>query len=85
LATITGCLDRNGDAFVLRDVAGADAPKARSWRSGFLKKSSRSVVLVDEAQRLALEARIGQRVEATGVLDNREMRARSLLVEGPCD
>src|SRR5438552_2533587 len=34
-ATITGCLEKHGDGFQLKDTSGADAPKARSWKSGF--------------------------------------------------
>jgi hypothetical protein len=76
--TITGCLERHDAAFRLKDTAGADAPKSRSWKSGFLKKSSSSIDVVDGANRLKLKDHVGQRVSVTGVLVEREMQARSL-------
>jgi cytoskeletal protein RodZ len=84
--TITGCLERDNDTFRLKDATGADAPKGRSWKSGFLKKGSASIQIVDAANRLKLANHIGRRVSVTGSLLNREMRARSLQRVGTsCD
>ena len=84
--TITGCLERDNDTFRLRDTTGADAPKSRSWKSGFLKKGSASIEIVDVANRLKLATHIGQRVSVTGMLLDREMQARSLQrVGASCD
>jgi hypothetical protein len=84
--TITGCLESAHDAFRLKDTSGADAPKARSWKSGFLKKGSPSIEVVDAANRLQLPAHVGQRVSVTGVLVDREMKARSLKrIATSCD
>jgi len=77
-STITGCLELDEGTFWLRNASGADVPKSRSWRSGFLKKGSSSVELVDAANTLKLPNYVGQRVAATGMLANREMLARSL-------
>jgi len=77
-ATITGCLELDEETFWLKDTSGVDAPKSWSWRSGFLKKRSSPIELVDATNTLKLAKYIGQRVAATGVLMNREMRARSL-------
>ena len=76
--TITGCLANDDDTFVLKDTSGADAPKARSWRSGFLKKRAATIELLDATKALRLPSYVGQRVEATGMLVNHEMRAHSL-------
>jgi len=76
--TITGCLERDADKFRLRDTVGVDAPKLRSWKSGFLKKGSASIAIVDAANRLKLGNHIGERVTVTGVLLDRQMQARSL-------
>ena len=76
--TITGCLELDEETFWLKDAAGVDAPKSRSWRSGFLKRRSSQIELVDAANTLKLPNYVGQRVAATGTLLNREMRARSL-------
>jgi hypothetical protein len=76
--TITGCLQRDDETFRLKDTDGADAPKARSWKTGFLKKSSASIEIVDAANRLKLNNHVGERVTVTGTLVDREMRARTL-------
>ena len=55
-----------------------DAPKSRSWKSGFLKKRAASITISDAANALTLSNYVGQRVAATGMLMNREMQARSL-------
>jgi hypothetical protein len=76
--TITGCLERADETFRLKDTAGVDAPKSRSWKSGFLKKGSASIEVVDAANRLRLPDQVGRRVSVTGTLVDREMRVRSL-------
>jgi hypothetical protein len=76
--TITGCLERDAETFRLKDTAGENAPKARSWKSAFLKKGSSSVEVTDAANRVKLPAHVGQRVSVTGTLVDREMQVRSL-------
>ena len=83
--TISGCLANDEGTFWLKDTSGADAPKARSWKSGFLKKRPAAIELVDETNTLRLAPYVGQRVSATGVLMNRGMRAQSLRrIGGSC-
>jgi hypothetical protein len=77
-ATITGCVERDAETFWLKDTSGEDAPTSRSWRSGFLRKRPARVELLDETHALNLSSYVGQRVAATGTLENREMKARSL-------
>jgi hypothetical protein len=83
--TITGCLETTiqGDRFRLTDTEGAGAPKARSWRSGFLKKRPAPVELVDLSDLAGLRKYVGHRVAATGLLSSRELRVRSLESAGP--
>jgi hypothetical protein len=76
--TVTGCLEAAGDTFRLKDASGADAPKARSWKSGFLKKGTATIDVVDGAHTLRLADQVGHRVSVTGTLVDREMQARSL-------
>jgi len=76
--TITGCLAREDAAYKLKDTTGNNAPKARSWKSGFLKKGAAPVDVYDTANRLKLPAHVGQRVSVTGELRDREMYVRSL-------
>ena len=73
--TMMGCVERDGDTFRLKDT---DAPKSRSWKSGFLKKNSASIELVDEANRVSLTEHVGRRVSVSGVLVDREMQVGSL-------
>jgi hypothetical protein len=76
--TITGCLQHDDQTFWLKDASGTDAPKTRSWRSGFLTKRPPHLEVVDAAKTLKLSNYVGQRVAATGALVNRELQARSL-------
>jgi len=76
--TVAGCLQRNDQTLRLKDTTGADAPKSRSWKSGFLKKGSASIDLVDPANKLRLANHIGHRVTVTGTLDHGQMHVRSL-------
>ncbi len=81
--TISGCLESNDRAFRLKDTSGADAPKSRSWKSGFLMKRSAAIRLVDAANTLKLASHVGQRVSATGTLVDGEMHARTLHSVAP--
>ena len=84
--TITGCLERNHETFELRDTSGPDAPRSRSWRSAFLKRSAASIEVVDTAGGVRLPSHVGQRVTVKGTLVDREMQVRSLQrVAASCD
>ena len=86
--TMTGCLEVSVDNedFRLTETEGANVPKARSWRSGFLKKQTAPVELRDLADPATARTYVGQRVVVTGVVENREMRVRSLRNSGKgCD
>lgn len=77
--TITGCLDRDGDEYRLTNAAGMGVPKTRSWKSGFLKKTSASsITVVDANRRSRLQDHVGQKVSVTGTLVNREMTLGTL-------
>ena len=84
-ATVVGCLEDDGPMFRLTDTTGADAPKARSWKSGFIKKGAAPVKLVGSSNALNLASHVGRRVSVTGTLANREMQADALhRVAGSC-
>ena len=78
VTTIEGCLVQSGDAYRLKGTSGVDAPKARSWKSGFLKKGPAMVDVVDTSESLGLPNRVGTRVSVTGMLVDREMQARAV-------
>jgi hypothetical protein len=82
--TISGCLEYDGKSAWLKDTSGADAPKTRNWKSGFLRKRSPRIALVDAAG--SASSYDGRRVSVTGVLVDREMRVNSLKpAAGDCD
>ena len=76
--TISGCLVRDGEVFQLKDTDGEHAPRSRSWKSGFIKKGSARIDLVDASHRLRLDSHVGHRVTVSGMLTDREMHARSI-------
>ena len=76
--TLSGCLEQTDETFRLKDTTGADAPKSRSWKSGFLKKGSATIALVNAPKKLKLPDHVGQRVSVTGLLVDREMQVRSM-------
>ena len=81
---VEGCLEQNGDGFRLKNTTGEDAPKSRSWKSGFLKKGSRPVDVVDWNNRL--KNHVGERVSVSGMFVDGEMRVRTLRrVAATCD
>ena len=84
ITTVSGCLEGtvDGAEFRLTETEGTDAPKARSWRSGFLKKRSAPIELVDFDNAAGLRKYVGHRVTATGVLEGRELRLRSVQSAG---
>jgi hypothetical protein len=83
--TLAGCVERNADVFLLKNASGDGAPKSRSWKSGFLRKKSLTVELVDRGYTHRLATYVGQRVETTGLLVDREMNVKALKVLGSCD
>ena len=76
--TIEGCLERDDDTFRLTDTTGTNAPTARSWKSGFLKKRPAAIEVRDAVKRVNLASHVGQRVSVTGTLVDRQMRVGSL-------
>ena len=84
-ATLAGCLAREENTFWLKDVSGDDAPKARSWKSGFLRKKAPSIELVDRGSGSRLAAYVGRKIETTGALVDHEMHVKTLRVLGACE
>ena len=84
--TITGCLEHDDQAFWLKDASGAEAPKSRSWKSGFLRRRASRIELAGSPDTLQLTSYVGQRIAATGVLVDREMRPHSVRrLASSCD
>jgi hypothetical protein len=84
--TVFGCLERSNTTFRLTDTDGVDAPKARSWKTAFLKKGSATIEVVDPGNRLKLASHVGQRLSVTGTLGDRQMQVRSIRrISASCD
>jgi hypothetical protein len=83
IVTISGCLEQDDETFRLKDTEGANAPKSRSWKSGFLKKGAAKVEIVDASNRLKLKTHVGKRVSVTGQLHEKEMLASSVRRVAP--
>lgn len=75
-AVIEGCLEQAGQTFRLKNTSGEDAPKTRSWKSGFLKKGTRPVDVVDWNDRL--KDHVGERITVSGMFVDGEMHVRTL-------
>ena len=83
--TVTGCLERGDNSFRLTETSGANAPKARSWKSGFLKKRASDLDVMDPAKKFKLKDHVGHRDALTGTVDGREMRVQSMRhLAGSC-
>jgi hypothetical protein len=78
ITTIVGCLENDGGIFRLKDTEGDHAPRSRSWKSGFIRKGSAKVELIDATNRLKLPSHVGYRVRVGGTLVDREMHASSV-------
>jgi hypothetical protein len=76
--TVTGCIERDEDVFRLTGTSGAHAPKARSWKSGFLKKRASDLAVVDAAKKVKLKDHVGHRDALTGTIEDGEMRVQSM-------
>jgi hypothetical protein len=86
VVTLTGCLVRSDKNFRLNDTTGANAPKSRSWKSGFLAKRSASISIVPASSELPLSRHVGERVTVSGTLIERQMQVRTLRrVSSSCD
>jgi hypothetical protein len=78
VTTIEGCLVQDDQQFRLKNTSGEDAPRGRSWKSGFLHKGSKTIDVLDTNHRLNLARHVGERVTITGLLDDRELQGTSL-------
>ena len=86
VVTLTGCLARSDNEFRLKDASGLNAPKSRSWKSGFLAKRSAQISIVPASGELPLSKHVGERVTVSGTLIDREMKVRTLRrVSSSCD
>ena len=77
--TLTGCLEADGRKFVLTDPEGSQAPKGRSWKTGFVTKKAKNVEVVGASSSVKLGDHLGRKVIVVGAIDrNTHLTARSI-------
>ena len=67
--TLTGCLKMDGGQYQLTNVEGSQVEKNRSWKSGFIKKSSRNIEVVGASPAVKLHDQLGHQVSVVGTKD----------------
>jgi hypothetical protein len=78
--TLTGCLKAEGTRYVLTDLQGVNVPKSRSWKSGYLRKTSRRYEVVSVSG-VKLREHIGHQVTVSGTANGgSQVRARTVKV-----
>ena len=83
--TMIGCLESDGSKYRLADVQGNQAPKGRSWKTGFVTKKTKNIDLVGASSTLNLKDNVGRKVSVIGVKDGEtHLKARSVKQIGTC-
>lgn len=76
--TITGCLERDDNAYRLTETSGKQAPKARSWKTAFLKKRAADLEVIDASRKLRLQNHVGHRDALTGHMKDGQLHVASM-------
>ena len=84
-ATLTGCLETDGDHFRLTDLPDAQAPKGRSWKTAYVTKSKKDVEILGTTN-LKLKDHVGHRITIVGTREtDTRVKAQSLkMVASRC-
>lgn len=65
--TLTGCLHADDSKFTLSDLPDNQAPKGRSWKTGFILKTPKDVKVVAASSAVKLKDHVGHKIAVTGV------------------
>ena len=83
--TMIGCLESDGSKYRLADVQGNQAPKGRSWKTGFVTKKTKNIDLVGAPASLKLQDHVGRKVSVSGLKDDdTHLKARTIKQLGSC-
>jgi hypothetical protein len=83
--TMIGCLESDGSTYRLADVQGNQAPKGRSWKTGFVTKKTKNIDLVGAPASLKLQDHVGHKVSVSGLKDDdTHLKARTIRQLGSC-
>ncbi|HEV3215042.1 MAG TPA: hypothetical protein VGZ27_04940 [Vicinamibacterales bacterium] len=69
MTTMTGCLKMDGKQYQLTDVEGSQIEKSRSWKTGFITKSTKSVQVIGASSNVRLNDQVGRKVSVVGTKD----------------
>lgn len=85
-ATLTGCLRADGTKYMLTDIQGKQAPKGRSWKTGFIAKTAKDVEVTGASTTLRLKEQVGHKITVVGLKDgDSHLKARTVRqVPGIC-
>ena len=83
MVTYVGCLrtEDHGQRFLLTDITGPNAPRARSWKTVFITTHEVDMTVVP-ARGIRLREHVGKLVRITGHRDKRNVRANTLSYAG---
>ena len=82
--TLTGCLRADGDHYRLTDLQGENVPTSRSWKRGYLKKSTRDYEVTSGASGVKLKDHVNHQVTLTGTAETGwQLKARTLKHVSP--
>jgi hypothetical protein len=77
--TMNGCLREDGGKFVLTGLKGDQAPKGRSWKTGYIVKAKKDVVVTPASGGVKLKDHVGRQVTIAGVTNGgTKVTARSI-------
>jgi len=80
--SLTGCLRADGAKYKLTDLKGA--PKGRSWKTGWIMKSTKDVEVIAAASGPKLKDHVNHEVTVTGQkAPDQPMQARSIKHVAP--
>jgi hypothetical protein len=84
--TLTGCLRADGTKYKLTDLQGSEAPKGRTWKRGFIKKTPKDVEVVGASSNVKLKDHVGRKITIVGMKDGEtHVKAQSVKrVAGSC-
>jgi len=60
----------DGYHYEMTDLRGAQAPKARSWKTGFITKTTKTVEVVGASTTVRLNDHVGRQVTVVGMKDD---------------
>jgi hypothetical protein len=76
---LTGCLRMAGNQYELTHPKGSEVRLARTWRSGFIRKTAKSVEVVGASSSVNLKDHVGHEVSVVGTRsDETHLKARSI-------